>query len=86
MKKKTKTEWEKAPINIGADINTTEDEGGLFLAPDGKTLFFTSKGHNSMGGYDVFKTVNENGKWSTPVNLGYPINTVSNDYCFCIYC
>ncbi len=82
LKKKTKSEWEKAPINIGADINTTEDEGGLFLAPDGKTLFFTSKGHNSMGGYDVFKTVNENGKWSTPVNLGYPINTVNNDYCF----
>ncbi|MBL7890166.1 MAG: PD40 domain-containing protein [Bacteroidia bacterium] len=82
LKKKTKSEWEKTPVNIGADINTPEDEGGLFLAPDGKTLFFTSKGHNSMGGYDIFKTVNENGKWSTPVNLGYPINTVKNDYCF----
>jgi hypothetical protein len=45
-------------------------------------LFFTSKGHNSMGGYDIFKTVNENGKWSTPVNLGYPINTINNDLCF----
>jgi hypothetical protein len=81
IKRKTRTEWDK-PVNIGPEINTKEDEGGLFLAPDGKTLFFTSKGHNSMGGYDVFKTVNENGKWTKPVNLGYPINTVNNDLCF----
>jgi Tol biopolymer transport system component len=81
IKKKSRSEWDK-PENIGAEINTKEDEGGLFLAPDGKTLFFTSKGHNSMGGYDIFKTVNENGKWSTPVNLGYPINTVNDDLCF----
>jgi hypothetical protein len=81
IKKKTRTEWDK-PVNLGPDVNTSEDEGGLFLAPDGKTLFFTSKGHNSMGGYDIFKTVNENGKWSKPVNLGYPINTVNNDLCF----
>jgi len=81
IKKKTRSEWDK-PVNLGPDVNTAEDEGGLFLAPDGKTLFFTSKGHNSMGGYDIFKTVNENGKWSKPVNLGYPINTVNNDLCF----
>jgi len=81
IKKKNRTEWDK-PENLGADVNTPEDEGGLFLAADGKTLFFTSTGHNSMGGYDIFKTVNENGKWSTPVNLGYPINTVNNDLCF----
>ncbi len=81
IKRKTKTEWEK-PINLGDVVNTGEDEGGIFLAPDGKTLFFTSKGHNSMGGYDMFKTVLENGKWSIPVNLGYPINTIDNDYCF----
>jgi tetratricopeptide (TPR) repeat protein len=81
--RKTRTEWD-TPVNIGAPVNTDEDEGGLFLAPDGKTLFFTSKGHNSMGGYDIFKTIFENGKWSTPVNLGYPINTVSNDLCFSV--
>lgn len=81
VKRKTRTEWEK-PVNLGDVVNTAEDEGGLFLAPDGKTLFFTSKGHNSMGGYDMFKTIMENGKWSTPVNLGYPINTIYNDYCF----
>lgn len=79
--RKTRTEWDK-PVNIGETVNTAEDEGGLFLAPDGKTLFFTSKGHNSMGGYDIFKTVMEKDKWSAPVNLGYPINTIHNDYCF----
>lgn len=82
LKKKTRTEWEKKPVNIGSVVNTPEDEGGLFLAPDGKSLFFTSKGHNSMGGYDIFKTMLENGKWTAPVNLGSPINTVNNDLCF----
>ncbi len=83
VKQKTKTEWDE-PVNIGSEINTSEDEGGIFLAPDGKTLFFSSKGHNNMGGYDIFKTVNENGKWSKPVNLGYPINTINNDMSFSI--
>jgi Tol biopolymer transport system component len=82
LKKKSRTEWEKKAVNLGPDINTDGDEGGLFLAPDGKTLFFTSTGHNSMGGYDIFKTVLENGKWSKPVNLGSPINTVNNDLNF----
>lgn len=77
-KRKDRITWD-VPVNLGADVNTTEDEGGIFLAPDGKTLFFTSQGYNSMGGYDIFKTVNENGKWSKPVNLGYPINTINND-------
>ncbi len=81
IKRKSGTEWDK-PENIGPEINTTEDEGGVFIAPDGKTLFFSSKGHNTMGGYDIFKSINENGKWSTPVNLGYPINTVNNDLSF----
>jgi hypothetical protein len=80
-KRKSRTEWD-IPVNLGADVNTTEDEGGIFLAPDGKTLFLSSNGYNSMGGYDLFKTVNENGKWSKPVNLGYPINTLDNDMSF----
>lgn len=77
-KRKDRILWD-VPVNLGADVNTEEDEGGIFLAADGKTLFFTSQGYNSMGGYDIFKTVNENGKWSKPVNLGYPINTINND-------
>lgn len=80
-KKEAHNLWGK-PVNLGDAVNTAEDEAGMFLAPDGKTLFFTSKGHNSMGGYDMFKTTLEKGKWSTPVNLGYPINSIYNDKCF----
>jgi Tol biopolymer transport system component len=81
VKRKSRTEWEK-PVNLGDVVNTEEDDAGIFIAPDGKTLFFTSKGHNSMGGYDIFKTTLENGKWTKPVNLGYPINTIYDDLCF----
>ena len=77
-KRKTKTEWD-TPVNLGADINTPYDEAGLFLAPDGKTLFFCSNGPNSMGSYDIFRTVYENETWSNPQNLGYPINTTKRD-------
>lgn len=78
VKRKSKTEWEK-PVNLGAEINSEFDEAGIFLAPDGKTMFFCSNGHNSMGSYDIFRTTFENGKWSKPVNLGYPINTERRD-------
>lgn len=78
IEKITKREWGK-PVNLGPEINSAFDEVGLFLAPDGKTLFFCSNGKGSMGDYDIFKTVLENGKWSKPVNLGYPINTEKRD-------
>jgi hypothetical protein len=81
--RKTKTEWNK-PVNLGSEINTPFDEGGMFLSPDGKTLFFCSNGLGSMGGQDIFRTQLENGKWSTPVNLGYPINTHRDDKTFTI--
>ncbi|RME19211.1 MAG: hypothetical protein D6799_01665, partial [Bacteroidetes bacterium] len=71
-------EWSK-PVNLGSTVNTPYDEVGLFMAPDGKTLFFCSNGPNSMGSYDIFKTTYENGQWTTPVNLGYPINTEFSD-------
>ena len=74
----SKTEWGK-PINLGPEVNTPYQEAGIFLAPDGKTLFFCSNGPNSMGDYDVFRTINEGGKWSKPENLGYPINTIKRD-------
>ncbi len=71
--------WSK-PFNIGAVVNTSEDEIGLYIHPDSKTLFFASNGHDeNMGGYDIFKTVYENGVWSKPVNLGYPINTFRDE-------
>ena len=72
------------PKNIGAPINTTFDEEGVFIHPDGKTLYFSSRGHNTMGGFDIFKSTLENGKWSDPVNLGYPINSPDDDVFFSI--
>jgi len=78
VEKINKSEWGK-PINLGPEINTVYDEGGMFLAPDGKTLFFCSNGPKSMGGYDVLKTVYEKGKWSAPVNVGYPINSIGKE-------
>jgi tetratricopeptide (TPR) repeat protein len=74
-------EWGEA-INLGPEINTEYDEGGVYIAVDGKTLFFCSDGHNSMGSYDIFKSVYENGKWSKAVNLGYPINTIGAEKSF----
>ena len=74
-------EWGE-PVNLGPDINTEYDEGGVYIAADSKTLFFCSEGHSSMGSYDIFKTVNENGKWTKPVNVGYPINTMGAEKSF----
>ena len=70
------------PENLGPTINTAADEDAPFIHPDSKTLFFTSNGHNTMGGTDIFKTYNEGGKWGVPENLGYPINTPTNDNYF----
>ncbi len=71
------------PVKLPDNVNTPYDEDGLFLHPDGRTLYFSSKGHNSMGGYDVFKTVRQDdGTWSDPVNLGYPLNTPDDDIYF----
>lgn len=73
------------PINLGNTINTPEEEISVFIHPDGKTLFFSSKGHKSMGGYDIFMSVlKEDSTWSEPINLGYPINTVDDDFNFVI--
>ena len=70
--------------NLGPAINTPYGEEGVFLHPDGKTMYFSSEGHNSMGGYDIFKSVYENGQWSKPENLGWPINTPDDDVFFVI--
>ena len=68
------------PVNMGSIINTPEDEEGVYITPDGKTLYFSSKGHQGMGGFDVFKTVkSEDGTWSKPVNMGYPINSPADE-------
>lgn len=72
------------PINMGDSVNTQYDEDSPFIHADGKTLYFSSKGWNSMGGYDIFKTVYDevSNTWSSPINIGYPINTADEDIFF----
>jgi hypothetical protein len=69
------------PYKLPAQINTQYNEDFPFLANDGVTLYFSSEGHNSMGGYDLFKSVlnPEDNTWSKAENLGYPINGFADD-------
>lgn len=76
--------WSEAK-NLGPSINTAFDEDAPFIHPDGKSLYFSSKGHVNMGGFDVFKSeLIEEEKWTTPINLGYPTNTTKDDIYFVI--
>jgi outer membrane protein OmpA-like peptidoglycan-associated protein/tetratricopeptide (TPR) repeat protein len=68
------------PKNLGKTINTTGDESCPFIHADNQTLYFTSNGHTGYGGEDLFLSRKDTqGKWTTPVNLGYPINTIENE-------
>jgi outer membrane protein OmpA-like peptidoglycan-associated protein/tetratricopeptide (TPR) repeat protein len=79
MKKLPTGDWAKIQP-LPTSINTPFDEESPYLHPDGKTLYFSSKGHNSMGGYDVFSTeLLEDGTWGEVNNLGYPVNTTGDD-------
>jgi tetratricopeptide (TPR) repeat protein len=71
-----------SPKNLGSVINTELDEKFVFIHPNGKTIYFASDGHQTMGSYDIFKSELVNGEWSVPVNLGYPINTVNEESTF----
>jgi outer membrane protein OmpA-like peptidoglycan-associated protein/tetratricopeptide (TPR) repeat protein len=77
------TQWSE-PQNLGPEINTKYDEDCPFIHFDNITLFFSSNGHTTMGGYDVFSSVffENHKKWTKPKNLGYPINTVEDDMYF----
>lgn len=69
--------------NIGPVINTKFNEESPFLGKDDRTLFFSSRGHFNIGGHDIFySTLLENGQWSTPLNVGYPLNTTDDDVFF----
>jgi len=75
-------EWGKA-INMGNAINTDKDEEGPFIHHDGISLYFSSKGHKTMGGYDIFLSKkNQFGTWTKAENIGYPLNTTNNDAFF----
>jgi tetratricopeptide (TPR) repeat protein len=68
------------PINLGPTINSVYDEETPYIINDGKILYFSSQGHYGMGGFDIFySSLLDNGKWTSPMNLGYPLNTVGND-------
>ncbi len=68
------------PTNIGSMINTAFDEVAVCLSANDSILYFSSNGHNTMGGYDIFITrISETGLWSKPENIGYPINTPDDD-------
>lgn len=68
--------------NIGAPINTQYDETALSISSGGDTLYFSSNGTQSIGGFDVFVTYRKDGKWSKPQNLGTSINTPGDDLFF----
>lgn len=64
------------PTRLPNTINTDETEESVLIHPDGKTLYFSSRGHKGLGGLDIFMSrMDENGNWGKPLNLGYPINT-----------
>lgn len=72
------------PENLGDIVNTPFDEDFPYIMPDGVTLFFASKGHYGMGGYDIYKTVYnpQTQQWSSPENLGFPINSPFDDFLY----
>lgn len=81
IQKKADGNW-IAPVNLGSEVNTPANEDAPFIHPDQQTLFFTSDGHNSMGGRDIFKSMLIGGGWTRPENMGYPVNTTANDNYF----
>ena len=78
---KVNNEWGPA-INLGPNINTPFNEDRPFFTNNDKTLTFCSQGHDSMGGYDIFRSDKSNGNWGKPVNMGYPLNTPDDDTYF----
>ncbi len=78
------TFWGKAQ-SAGQEVNSGFQEGSVYMAPDGKTMYFCSQGHTSIGGYDVFVSYrNELGLWGEPINMGFPINTPYDELYFTI--
>jgi outer membrane protein OmpA-like peptidoglycan-associated protein len=80
-----KSQWGQAK-NVGPTLNTEFEEKGVFFHPDNKTLYFSSEGHRTMGGLDIFKSVYnvETNEWSEPENIGSPINTPDDDVYFVV--
>jgi len=71
-------EWGPA-VNMGPVVNTPYNEDTPFITGDGTTLYFSSEGHTSMGGYDNFRSLFTQSAWQTPENIGYPLNSSDDD-------
>ena len=69
-------------VNLGSSINTKENEEAPFYQAISQTLVFSSDGRIGMGGYDLYKSKGDFTNWQTPVNLGYPVNSVRDDMYF----
>lgn len=78
--KNTNNEW-GIPDNMGPSINTPRDEATPFITTN-ETLYFSSKGHYNMGGYDIFAAKRNANRWDKPENIGYPLNTTDDDIFF----
>lgn len=77
----------KMEKNYGAatmisQVNSKFNDGPIYMAIDGKTMYIASQGHESLGGYDIFVSYKDQGVWSKPKNMGYPINTPYDDFFF----
>jgi tetratricopeptide (TPR) repeat protein len=79
--KNNDNQWGRAR-NLGDEINTIFDEESPCLTNSDKTLYFSSKGHYSMGGYDIFYSNYTEKRWSEPVNIGFPINNTNDNVGF----
>lgn len=78
VSEKVNGEWGPAK-NLGPKINTPLNEDAPFIHPDGITLFFSSEGHKSIGGYDIMYSVKQENEWIEPISMGIPLNTTEDD-------
>jgi Tol biopolymer transport system component len=74
-------DWGSA-VNLGTVINTPFNEETPFITENDSVLYFSSEGHNSMGGFDIFKSHRNKDAWRIPTNIGYPINSSDDDLFF----
>lgn len=78
ISEKVNGDWGPAK-NLGAAINTEYDDDAPFIHPDGITLFFSSEGHKSIGGYDIMYSIKKDNSWIEPISMGIPLNTTEDD-------
>jgi len=78
VSEKVNGDWGPA-VNLGPEINTPYNEDAPFIHPDGITLFFSSEGHKSIGGYDIMYSIRKDNSWIEPLSMGIPLNTTEDD-------